>query len=323
MSYQVEFSFTFRNLPGLTLNAKLFDNAGSQTGGTITSGFVNLGDGAYQYLATIPDGHVGTLKVYDSATPSRCLALTVNPQETENADAKTSTRSTFAGGAVDSVTNPVTVGTNNDKTGYALSGAAVQAIWDALTSALITVGSVGKLIKDNLDAAVSSRLASAGYTTPPTVTAIRTEMDNNSTKLANLDAAVSTRLPTSSYSAPPSAASIRSEIDSNSTQLAKLGAPAGASLSADIAAIKNDTGTVGVVISTATMRAIADELLKRSVSNVEGSASTHSLAEVILAMFESAAPSTTWTIYRTDHTTVFNTRTLTTDADALPVVEVN
>jgi hypothetical protein len=38
-----------------------------------------------------------------------------------NLDAKVSSRSTFAGGAVASVTAPVTVGTNNDKTGYTVS----------------------------------------------------------------------------------------------------------------------------------------------------------------------------------------------------------
>ena len=43
------------------------------------------------------------------------------------------------------------------KTGYALSSAGVQAIWDALTSALTAVGSVGKIIVDNLNATVSSR----------------------------------------------------------------------------------------------------------------------------------------------------------------------
>jgi hypothetical protein len=35
-----------------------------------------------------------------------------------------------------------------DKTGYALSSAGVQAIWDALTSALTTVGSIGKKLAD-------------------------------------------------------------------------------------------------------------------------------------------------------------------------------
>ena len=57
----------------------------------------------------------------------------------------------------DPTSDPVIVGTNNDKTGYALSVAGVQAIWDALTSALITVGSVGKLLVDNIDALISSR----------------------------------------------------------------------------------------------------------------------------------------------------------------------
>ena len=51
-------------------------------------------------------------------------------------------------GAVGSVTAGVTVTTNNDKTGYSLSAAAVQAIWDALTSALTTVGSIGKKLAD-------------------------------------------------------------------------------------------------------------------------------------------------------------------------------
>ncbi len=62
--------------------------------------------------------------------------------------------------------------TNNDKTGYALSAGGVQAIWDALTSALTTAGSIGKLLVDNINATISSRLASASYTTPPTVSAI-------------------------------------------------------------------------------------------------------------------------------------------------------
>lgn len=46
---------------------------------------------------------------------------------------------------------------NIGKTGYALSTAGVQAIWDALTSALTTVGSVGKLLVDNVNATIASR----------------------------------------------------------------------------------------------------------------------------------------------------------------------
>lgn len=63
---------------------------------------------------------------------------------------------TFPSGTVANTTN-ITAGTittatnlttNNDKTGYGLSAAAVQAIWDALTSALTTVGSIGKKLAD-------------------------------------------------------------------------------------------------------------------------------------------------------------------------------
>ncbi len=60
----------------------------------------------------------------------------------------------------------VTVGTNSDKTGYSLSPAGVQAIWDAATSALTTVGSIGKLLIDRIDAAITSRMATFSYTAP-------------------------------------------------------------------------------------------------------------------------------------------------------------
>lgn len=103
-----------------------------------------------------------------------------------------------------------------DKAGFALSTAGIQAVWDALTSALTTAGSIGKRLADYIDAAVSSRSTYAGgavasvtaavtvgtnndksgyslATAPPTAAQIRSEMDSNSTKLANLDATVSSR----------------------------------------------------------------------------------------------------------------------------------
>ncbi len=60
----------------------------------------------------------------------------------------------------------------SDKTGFSLSSGGVQAIWDALTSALTTTGSIGKWILDKLDVVLSTRLATSGYTVPPTVGAI-------------------------------------------------------------------------------------------------------------------------------------------------------
>lgn len=89
----------------------------------------------------------------------------------------------------------VTVGTNNDKTGYALAVTppTVANIWDAATSGLTTVGSVGKRIADYVDAAVSSRLDGGSYTAP----------DNTSigTILGRTDVATSTRASAADYTA--------------------------------------------------------------------------------------------------------------------------
>lgn len=118
-------------------------------------------------------------------------------------DAAISSRSTYAGGAVASVTAGVTVAANNDKTGYALTAGEhtaiagdaqtgltaqgytstragfldtlnglVQAIWDKATSALTTAGSIGKWILDKLDVVLSTRLATSGYTAPDTAATI-------------------------------------------------------------------------------------------------------------------------------------------------------
>lgn len=73
-------------------------------------------------------------------------------------------------GSVGSVTAGVTVTTNNDKTGYSLtvtpptSADIATAIWTDLlaSSDFSTASSVGKLIKDDVDATISSRSTYAG-----------------------------------------------------------------------------------------------------------------------------------------------------------------
>jgi hypothetical protein len=96
-------------------------------------------------------------------------------------------------GSVASVTAGVTVTTNNDKTGYALSAAGVQAIWDALTAALTTVGSIGKRLADNIDATISSRSTYAGGDTSGTTTLLSRLTAGRATNLDNLDATISSR----------------------------------------------------------------------------------------------------------------------------------
>jgi hypothetical protein len=91
-------------------------------------------------------------------------------------------------------------------------GTLVADIW----AAVVDSGGVGTLLSrltagrasnlDNLDAAVSTRLATASYTAPPSAasvaTAVRTEI---TTELDRIDVDVSSRLATAGYTAPDNA----------------------------------------------------------------------------------------------------------------------
>lgn len=92
--------------------------------------------------------------------------------------------------SLNAATPAVTV---SDKTGFSLSVAGIQAIWDALTSALTTVGSIGKLLVTNIDAAISSRSTYGGVDTSGTTTLLSRLTGTRATNLDNLDAAVSSR----------------------------------------------------------------------------------------------------------------------------------
>jgi len=79
---------------------------------------------------------------------------------------------------------------NIGKTGYALSSAGIQAIWDALTSALTTVGSIGKLLVDNINATISSRASQTSLDTlddyvDSEVAAIKAKTDQLTFTVAN------------------------------------------------------------------------------------------------------------------------------------------
>lgn len=105
-------------------------------------------------------------------------------------DVAVSSRSTYAGGPVASVTNPVTVGTNNDKAGYSLTtppltvGQIAAAVWDEQGSDHSLAGSFGSL----LDAPVSTRSTYSGGPVAA-VTAPVTVGTNNDKVGYSLDAA--------------------------------------------------------------------------------------------------------------------------------------
>jgi hypothetical protein len=100
-------------------------------------------------------------------------------------------------------------------TGAALNAAgAAGDPWSTTLPGAYGAGTAGYIVGTNVDALISSRLATAGYTAPLSAAGTRTalgmasaNLDTQLTPMSNLDATVSSRLPTSSYTAAPSAAS--------------------------------------------------------------------------------------------------------------------
>ncbi len=86
-------------------------------------------------------------------------------------------------------------------------------------------------------------------------------------------------------------------------------------------AVADSTSGATVTDATVSQLNVADETLKRGVSNVEDAADTTSLAAVILAILESSVSGTTWTIRKTGGGT-FVVKTITVDSGADPITGV-
>lgn len=158
-----------------------------------------------------------------------------------------------------SVLGSIVGSVNSVVTAVTITAGSVQAIWDALTSALTTVGSIGKLLVTNIDAAISSRAPASTAVSNVDYTSAR------AAKIDNLDVAVSTRLASASYTAPDNAdiVAIKAKTDNlpadpaSNTQVNTrvstahfdtiIGTPAGASVSADIAEIEAETDGIAAI----------------------------------------------------------------------------
>jgi hypothetical protein len=149
---------------------------------SITPTVTERGSGWYNLaLTTAHTNTLGDLALHVTGTaadPADIVLLV----EAGATDADVSSRSTFAGGAVASVTAAVTL-------------PSIPANW--ITAAGITAAA--------LNGKGDWNIGKTGYAltvTPPTAAQVRTEIDSNSTKL---DVAVSTRMATFSYTAPDNA----------------------------------------------------------------------------------------------------------------------
>lgn len=189
-----------------------------------------------------------------------------------------------------------------------------QAVWDALTSALTTVGSVGKLLVDNIDAAISTRSTYAGGDTSGTTTLLSRLTSTRAGLLDNLDATVSTRLATSGYTAPDNAgiAAVKAKTDNLPDD------PADESL---IIAATDALSTAIAALPSATDN--ADALLTRDMSAVtEGDGRTP--IQALRALRNKVAISgSTMTVNKEDDATASWTAQVTTDAAANPITAID
>lgn len=83
-----------------------------------------------------------------------------------------------------------------------------------------------------------------------------------------------------------------------------------------------DGGRLDLLIDAISATAIADAILKRGVANVEATADVDSLAALILSKLHAGISGLVLTIYRTDDTTVFDTKDVVKDAAADPITSV-
>jgi len=176
---------------------------------------------------------------------------------------------TITGGTADTVnnvTNGVTVSTNNDKTGYALSTAGVNAVQSGLST--LTQAQVGTEVDSSLsdvgltstvtgriDVAVSSRLASSSYVAPPTEAAIANTVWSNVSRTITggiADTVTSVTNPVSVTTGSMSGIANTVWTNNTRTLTSGAGATAGDIWNYNISAI-TASGTAGAVLNDASV----------------------------------------------------------------------
>ena len=196
-----------------------------------------------------------------------------------------------------------------------LSAAAVQAIWDALTSALTTVGSIGKLLVDNINATISSRA---------TQTSVDTIDDFVDTEIADIQARLPAALVSGRMDASVGAMAANvltaSAIATDAITAAKIAADAiGASeLAADaVTEIQSGLSTLNAAaVNAEVVDALTVDIVADSIPT-DGTRPTIAQALLMMTRFlwEKAVSGTTVTVKKEDGTTTSFTATLDSATD--------
>jgi hypothetical protein len=276
-------------------------------------------------------GMAPTLLEIDLSNQADTTRLSGTTQTARDIGASVLLSSGTGTGQISLSSGAVTAGTVSDKSGYSLATAPPTA---AAVASQVRTELTTELAR--IDAAISTRSTYAGADTSGTTTLLSRLTSGRAGNLDNLDATVSSRLASASYSAPPSASTVASQVRTElTTELSRIDVAtstrlASASYSAplDAAGVRTAVGLASANLDTQlgdlpTATEVADAVLSRSASSVEGSAGEHTLCTVILATLESAVSGSTWTIRRTDGTTTHATKSVTTSAGADPITGVS
>lgn len=279
----IAFSFSGTGaLPATVQVYPQFPQSGDAFGliGATGSGLTSLASAAN--LATVAgyiDTEVGAIKLktdnLPSATPGAAGGLFV-------AGSNAATTVNFTG-TIDTVT------TLTNKTGFSLSAAGIQAIWDALTSALTTVGSIGKKLADWLGApyvdtytgntkqtgdAFARLGAPAGLSISADIADLPTNAELATSQAASDDATLAAIAALNNLSA----AAVNAEVD---TAIADAGLATATNLAAVktvVDAVLADTGTDGVVIRAADRGGIRKNTALNAFEILMTDATTHNPA---------------------------------------------
>lgn len=228
-------------------------------------------------------------------------------------DAATSTRSSHSAADVWAVATrtltafsfSVTVGTNNDKTGYSLVTAPLDAsgtaaaVWDALLASYTTAGTFGGRVVRSTNSNNSVAITGANHVAADIHELQPAVIQATHFSLGAVDA---------NALAADAASEIASAVRTN--------------LATELGRIDAATSTRATPADIPSAVTIADAVLSRSVANVESSAAEHTLCTLVLAALEGAISGNTWTIRRSNGSTTHYVKTVTADANASPIVGV-
>lgn len=154
---------------------------------------VEVGDGLYRYVLASGsvDANAEYIAIFKTATSTvdqqhLAAVYSVGRAGVANLDAAASTIKADTAAILDDTGAAGVVVAAGSKTGYALSAAGIQAVWDALTSGLTTAGSIGKFLVDNLAGGLSAITAAIAALAGTTLT-LRSVVDGNTVTVAAAD----------------------------------------------------------------------------------------------------------------------------------------